>query len=182
MSNYLRYYVPGGTYFFTVNTYRRYPFFRNETAIELLRNSWLNIQKEQPFTNIASVLLPDHFHCLWSLPTDDDDFSTRIKRIKDGFTNAWLAGGGYELPVSESKRKNGNRGIWQPRFWEHWIRDLRDLENHFDYIHYNPTKHGYCQRPADWPYSTIHKYIKMGHYHEDWGKIIPNNIKNLDFE
>ena len=69
MSDYLRYYVPGGTYFFTVNTYGRYPFFGEERAIDLLRESWNTIQKESPFINIASVLLPDHFHCLWSLPS-----------------------------------------------------------------------------------------------------------------
>jgi putative transposase len=182
MSDYLRYYVPGGTYFFTINTYKRFPFFRNELAIELLRKSWMNVQQEQPFTTIASVLLPDHLHCVWTLPSGDDDFSTRIKRIKDGFTDAWLAFGGHEVPVSASKRKNGNRGIWQRRFWEHCIRDDRDLENHFDYTHCNPTKHGYCQRPIDWRYSTIHKYIQMGHYHEDWGRVIPSNIQNLDLE
>jgi putative transposase len=116
------------------------------------------------------------------LPQGEDDFSTRIKRIKDGFTDTWLAHGGYEVPVTESQKKKGCRGIWQPRFWEHCIRDTWDLENHFDYIHYNPTKHGYENRPADWPYSTIHKYIKMGHYHKDWGSIIPKNIVNMDLD
>ena len=182
MSDYLRYYVPGGTYFFTVNTYGRYPFFGEERAIDLLRESWNTIQKESPFINIASVLLPDHFHCLWSLPSGDMDFSTRLKRIKDGFTQPWLASGGYEVPVTDSQKRKGNRGIWQRRFWEHCIRDARDLENHFDYIHYNPTKHGYRFRPADWPYSTIHKYIKMGHYHKDWGSTLPSNIKNIELE
>ena len=182
MSEYLRYYVPGGTYFFTVNTYRRYPFFKDGTAIELLRVSWKTIQEEMPFENVASVLLPVHFHCLWSLPLGDKDFSTRLKRLKDGFTEAWLERGGYELPVTESQRKNGNRGVWQRRFWGHCVRDVRDLENHFDYIHYNPTKHGYCVRPSEWQYSTIHRYIKMGHYHKDWGRICPEHIKTLEFE
>ena len=107
MSDYLRYYVPGGTYFFTVNTYGRYPFFGEERAIDLLRESWNTIQKESPFINIASVLLPDHFHCLWSLPSGDMDFSTRLKRIKDGFTEPWLASGGYEVPVTDSQNEKG---------------------------------------------------------------------------
>ena len=182
MSEYKRYYVPGGTYFFTVVTYKRHPFFKSKVAIDLLRQSWLDVRAELPFTNIASVLLPDHFHCLWSLPQGVDDFSTRIKRIKDGFTEAWLASGGYEVPVTESQKKNGNRGIWHPRFWEHWIRDTEDLENHLDYIHYNPTKHGYQLRPANWPYSTIHKYIRMGHYHKDWGSSIPRNLINMELD
>jgi len=182
MSDYKRLYMPGGTYFFTVNTYTRYPFFALSSAINLLRNSWIGIQREIPFVNIASVLLPDHFHCLWTLPANDEDFSTRLKRIKEKFTADWLASGGYEVPVTPSQRKRGNRGIWQRRFWEHCVRDLRDLENHFDYIHYNPTKHGYRLRPVDWPYSTIHKYVKMGHYNEDWGCIIPEHLKSTDFE
>ena len=182
MSDYLRLYEPGGTYFFTVNTYKRYHFFANPSAIDMLRDSWQAVHEVSPFVNIASVLLPDHFHCLWTLPPGDSDFSTRIKRIKDGFTAAWLSNGGYEVPVTRSQRRRGNRGIWQRRFWEHCVRDLRDLENHFDYIHFNPTKHGYCLRPADWPYSTIHKYIQMGHYHPNWGINAPEHLRNTDLE
>ena len=36
--------------------------------------------------------------------------------------------------------------LWQRRFWEHQIRDEADYHHHFDYIHYNPVKHGWVKR------------------------------------
>jgi putative transposase len=61
-----------------------------------------------------------------------------------------------------SRLAKGERGIWQRRYWEHTIQDDRDYARHVDYIHYNPVKHGYVQRPVDWPYSSIHHYIETG--------------------
>jgi putative transposase len=52
--------------------------------------------------------------------------------------------------------------------WEHQIRDQTDFNRHLDYIHYNPVKHGLCERPDLWPYSTLHRYIKEGKYSCDW--------------
>ena len=49
------------------------------------------------------------------------------------------------------------------------IRDQRGLNNHIDYIHYNPVKHGHAFRPADCPHSTIHRYIEQGLLTQDWG-------------
>jgi hypothetical protein len=46
--------------------------------------------------------------------------------------------------------RRGERGIWQRRYWEHTIRDDRDFAGHFDYIHFNPVKHGLVRHPADW--------------------------------
>jgi putative transposase len=59
----------------------------------------------------------------------------------------------------------------QRRFWEHQIRDEADFVRHVDYIHWNPVKHGYVRRAAEWPYSTFHRYVRSGVYAEDWGGI-----------
>ncbi len=164
MSEYRRWYVPGGTNFFTVVTYKRYPFFRDAKAQDLLRQAWLKVLQQLPFTNIASVLLHDHFHGLWTLPPSDGDYSRRLKSIKDRFTSDWLSQGGLEVQVTSSQARRGHRGIWQRRFWEHVIRDEQDMENHFDYIHFNPVKHGYVSSLSEWPYSTFHRYVRLGHY------------------
>lgn len=63
----------------------------------------------------------------------------------------------------------GERGIWQRRFWEHAIRDEEDYARHVDYIHYNPVKHGYVSRVTDWSYSSFHDYVARGVLPEDWG-------------
>ena len=57
----------------------------------------------------------------------------------------------------------------QRRFWEHTIKDEDDLQDHMDYIHYNPVKHGLVKGPRDWPYSSFHRWVKLGVYSKDWG-------------
>jgi putative transposase len=182
MSEYRRWYQEGGTYFFTVVTCRRYPFFRQQKARQILAKALRDIRDEQPFATIAMVLLEDHFHAIWSLPPGDDDFSGRFQAVKAAFTKQWLASGGIEMPVSRAQAKRGLRGIWQRRFWEHLIRDEEDLSNHCDYIRFNPVKHGCVTRPADWPYSTFHRFVAAGHYEPDWGATLPANIAEMDYE
>lgn len=70
--------------------------------------------------------------------------------------------------TSPSRQRKGERGIWQRRYWEHCIRDEADYQNHLDYIHYNPVKHGFVQSVQDWPYSSFHRWVKRGMYPENW--------------
>jgi putative transposase len=182
MAEYRRWYVPGGTYFFTLVTYRRQPLFKAPEARRLLGNIMRKYAVNLPFQTIAIVLLPDHIHCLWSLPTEDVDYSIRWKKIKRDFTCAWLEHGKKELAVSNSRRKRGGRGVWQRRFWEHVIRDELDLERHCDYIHYNPVKHGYVKQPWDWTWSTFRRFVAAGQYPRDWGKTEPSHLHDMDLE
>lgn len=79
---------------------------------------------------------------------------------------------------SASRISKGERGIWQRRYWEHLIRDENDFERHVDYIHFNPVKHGHVHRASEWPYSSIHRYIKAGIITNDWGGGVDNNDKS----
>lgn len=183
MSDYRRWYVPGGTYFFTVVCYARHPFFHSLTAIQQLGDAMREIRDELPWSTLACVLLPDHLHAVWTLPSGDSDFSTRWQNLKSTFTRTWLDSGGYEVPVTPAQKKKGNRGIWQKRLWEHLVRDEEELDAMVDYIHYNPVKHGYVQRPIDWKWSTFHRFVQVGHYDPQWGAgAEPTHIRNLDYE
>ena len=155
MPDFRRWYQPGGTYFFTVVSYDRRPVWKDELARRLVGEAIRSVRIEQPFETIAIVLLWDHLHCVWSMPHVDEDFSGRWKEIKDRFTGAWLESGGTEVEVTPSQKARGHRGVWQRRFWEHLVRDEADLERCCDYVHYNPVKHGYVGRPAEWPWSSF---------------------------
>jgi putative transposase len=168
MPNFRRYLVPGATYFFTVVTEDRRPLFESEVNRTLLRNALKECQTRFPFEMLAIVLLPDHLHAIWTLPEGDDRYSARLGFIKKEFTKGFLGSGGTECEISTSQRLSGRRGVWQPRFWEHTIDDEDDLENHFHYIHFNPVKHGYVQRVADWSHSSFHRYVRQGWYPVDW--------------
>jgi putative transposase len=130
----------------------------------------------------AVVLLPDHLHAIWTLPEGDAGYSVRWKRIKEEFTKNFIQAGGEEGPRSDSRLRRQERGIWQRRFWEHTIRDEDDFEEHFNYVHYNPVKHRLVRYPRDWPYSSFHRWVKLGAYPPDWSclDLGPVNFRNRD--
>lgn len=159
----------GGTYFFTVVTYERRPLFEGEVARSILGDAFRECQERFPFQQVAVVLLPDHLHSIWSLPSGDDNYSGRWEFIKRTFTQSWLEAGGTEMRISLGQRRDGRRGIWQPKFWEHTIRDEEDFERHFDYIHFNPVKHGHAKCPREWIPSSFHRWVEAGVYIREWG-------------
>jgi putative transposase len=104
-----------------------------------------------------------------------------MKQIKSEFTVQWLEAGLLEAKVTESQRKKGERGIWQPRFWEHTVRDEEDLERCADYIHWNPRKHGLVDRVRDWEWSSFHRFVKLGQYDVGWGGTAPDSDGDGDW-
>jgi putative transposase len=169
MPNYRRYFVAGGSYFFTVVTYQRQRLFAQSGARTILGNVIRDQINKRPFKVDAIVLLPDHLHTIWTLPSGDDKYSIRWGDIKAEFTRQWLAIGGLEHSVLPGQEREGRRGVWQSRFIEHTLQDERDFCAHVDYIHYNPTKHGHAKCPKDWPWSSFHRYVAAGDYELDWG-------------
>ncbi|HEV2613640.1 MAG TPA: transposase [Gammaproteobacteria bacterium] len=154
MVHYRRIYVQGGCYFFTVILQNR----KSKTLIEnidLLRASMKQVQKENFYEVKAIVVLPEHVHCILKLPENDSDHSQRWRKIKSYFTRK-IKEKGVNIP----RNAQGECLLWQRRYWEHTIRDEKDFENHVNYIHYNPVKHGYVKSVVDWPYSSFHSFVK----------------------
>ena len=170
MGDYLRIYHANATYFFTLATHKRRPVFADADNVSQLRRAFAAVRRKRPFALDAIVVLPDHLHCLWRM-TGDPDFSVRWQMIKTHVTRGIGLRGAY-----------GNKQIWQPRFWEHLIRDQYDFERHLDYIHFNPLRHGYVAAPGDWPYSSFMRYVERGWYPPDWGRSEPECIKGIDLE
>ena len=179
MSYYRRSTIAGGTYFFTVLTYRRQKILTQQNHIETLREAIKHVKQNDPFNIDAWVVLPDHMHCIWTMPPDESDYSKRWGMIKSSFSkqlknklqrNEW---------ITKSKQKHRETTIWQRRFWEHTIRDDEDYRTHMDYLHYNPVKHRLVKNVKDWPYSSFHKYVKNGFYSNDWGGCEINDAKTF---
>ena len=108
------------------------------------------------------------------MPPNDHHYPERWQKIKSLFTHSIIKQG-IALPI---KRK-GEHTLWQSRYWEHTIRDEEDYENHVNYIHYNPVKHGYVKNVKDWPYSSFHQFVKNGRLSADWGNDNEANSKGL---
>lgn len=148
MVKYRRNRVRGGTYFFTVTLANRQSSLLTE-HIHLLGEAMREVRTRHPFETLAIVVLPEHLHAIWRLPEGDADYSMRWRLIKALFTRKLISKGVW-LPV----RTKGERRVWARRFWEHTILDDSDLQHHVDYIHFNPVKHGWVERPEEWCHSS----------------------------
>ena len=164
---YRRSQASGATFFFTVVTYKRRRILCCNENVSLINEGFKHAVSKRPFVIDAFVMLPDHIHCIWTLPEGDNDFSTRWWSIKSYFTRRCNTK--HKDDQSDNMKIKGMKGVRQQRFWEHQIRDERDFAAHVDYIHYNPVKHGYAKAPKDWEWSTFHRYVREGIYDINWG-------------
>ena len=167
MPRYIRAHVPGATCFFTVALRDRGARYMVDHATEL-RACVAEMKRRHPFHIDAMVVLPEHIHALWTLPPEDQDFSTVWMLLKQSFTRRLGAAADLDEAAARKRRK-GQRSLWQDRFWEHQIRDEDDFARHVDYIHFNPVKHGWVLRARDWPYSSLHRYVRQGILPANWG-------------
>ncbi len=165
MTDYRRARVAGATWFFTVGLAEWRGAGLLVERIDALGPAFRAVQTRHPFRLDAVAVLPDHLHCVWSLPDGDTDYSTRWGLIKAAFSRAIERG----ERRSPRRLERGERGIWQRRFWEHCIRDDDDYTRYVDYIHWNPVKHGHVSHVADWPHSSFHRHVARGVYPLDWG-------------
>lgn len=186
MSRYIRPRQPGASIFFTVALADR-GARTLVNQVEALRQAVRVTKAERPFRIDAWVVLPDHMHCVWTLPEGDADFSVRMAAIKARFTRALTGNdrrvgfhptmveqegnvlvirsdGGVEPhpTVNErlrtrSKVMKQDGRVWQRRFWEHHIRDDAAFAACVRYCWINPVKHGLAEHPKDWPYSSWHR-------------------------
>jgi len=172
MTKYRRVYIPGVSWFFTVNLAERQGNRLLVDKIDCLREAFAYTRQRYPFLMDAVVILPEHLHCIWTLPEGDGDFSIRWNLLKGRFSKNIEKG----EAVSVSRKARRERGIWQRRFWEHRLRDQADINRHIDYIHYNPVKHHWADNVQDWPHSSFHRYIERGILPGNWGSVVEGDI------
>ncbi len=166
MPTYVRWKDTGTTYFFTLVIHRRRPWFADAEHRLLLGHAFRETRRRFPFEVDAIVLLPDHLHVVMC-PADGVDYSDLWRLVKTTCTRRVVAGLRNNDPALGGRRR-GERSVWQRRFVEHTIRDEEDWRRHVDYIHLNPVKHGFVENPRDWPWSSIHRFIRKGWLDPAW--------------
>jgi putative transposase len=165
---YRRAFTPGGVFFFTLVTHERRPILKEAATVAVLRAAFRTVRNTRPFKIDAIVIMPDHLHCIWSLPPDDDDFATRWRLIKTWFTKH--CDPALRAVPGPARMAKQEQALWQHRYWEHRLRDETDYIRHVDYIHYNPVKHGHATTALEWPYSSFRRYVEAGMYPAYWGQ------------
>jgi putative transposase len=133
--DYRRYYIPNSIIFITAVTQKRRPYLYSPDDVTLFFSILERVQQLHPFHLHAYVILPDHFHWLMRVMPEEDNFSIVLNSIKRNYTKYF----------KNSHQISTSLPVWQRGFWDHVIRDEYDMKNHFDYIHWNPVKHGYVE-------------------------------------
>jgi putative transposase len=172
MTDIRRYYLPNSIVFITSVTKNRIKIFSSKENIDLYWDVMRKLMLLNPFELMAYVLLPDHFHWMIKLPQENPNFSKILLSFKGNFTHQYKKTHNVSVPLT----------IWQRRFWDHIIRDEKDLMRHLDYIHWNPVKHGLVKEPEQWSQSSINNWIENGYYERVWGEKEPETIHGLNFE
>lgn len=170
MPNYRRHYIPESMVFITVVTNNRKPLLIDN--VELLRESIRNCKFD--FEIYAGVIIHDHLHMILN-PKDINNYPKIISSIKYSFSRN-IEYKKQDKTPTEIKRKE--KGVWQRRYYDHIIRDEKDLNKHLDYIHYNPIKHNLVNAAKDWEYSSFSKFVKNGLYELDWCNLENKNDCN----
>jgi putative transposase len=129
------------------------------------------IKEKHPFHHIAYVFLPDHLHWLLE-PSPSTNISKIIAAVK------------REVTWRMKEQQVNIKPLWQPRFYDHVIRDEDDFARHLDYIHFNPVKHGLVQATTKYPHSSFAAWVERGVYTKEWGsaKQPPKHIVDMDLE
>ena len=177
--NYRRLFVDNSIVFITIVTYERQEFLIEN--IEILREAFHQTKQKFQFDIIAITVLKNHIHMLIK-PNKIEDYPNIVKYIKRNFSVKFDTSKIPNYIESESRKRKGEKSIWQRRYWEHTIINEEDLFKHIDYIHYNPFKH-YNIAPKDWGYSSFSKFVKNGYYENEWLNLNDKyNIDDLDYE
>ncbi|MFA7657898.1 MAG: transposase [Candidatus Gastranaerophilaceae bacterium] len=175
---YKRLFIPNTYVHLVLVSYKRRPILIKN--IDLLRESFKNAKQYFVFDVFAICILPDHLHLILK-PENIEEYPKIITAIKYYFSHNF-DDVGVETPTYGYRNK-GEIGAWQRRYWEHTIRDEKDLYNHLDYIHYNPVKHGIAKNVKDWEYSSFDKFVKCGNYEINWGSAEDvKHIATLDYD
>ena len=151
MSNIRRYYIPDSIVFITTITRNREPLLLLPEYYHIFWHTYEKVQKLYPFDLIAYVILPDHFHWLVRPRMEVSNFTSLMHSFKRNYT----------LNLKRARGIRRSIQFWQEGFWDHVIRNQKDLINHIEYIRWNPIKHGHVRRPEEWPYSSYPKILDM---------------------
>lgn len=122
----------------------------------------------QPF---ESTVLPESFEA----EKDDFVFSDEVVDIDSPLSRIMHSLKSYT--ANHANRVLGRQGaFWQRESYDHWVRDLDELQRIVDYIRLNPVKAGLSEGPQDWVFSSAYDRYSLdgsecglvGQLRDDW--------------
>ena len=152
MANYKRVFKDGYSYYLTIVTHQRNPILSEN--ITLLRESFCVSKSKYRYRIGEIVVLPDHLHMIIT-PDQASDYPHIVRTIKQHFSKHCPSKYYNHLYQSWSRDKKGYLPVWQKRYYEHTIRNEKDMLEKMKYMYHNPVKHAYVDEPDEWKYSSF---------------------------
>jgi putative transposase len=149
--------VPGGTFFFTVRLLDRDSTLLTD-HFSAFGEAMRQARIRKPFHVDAWIVLPDHAHAIWTLPPGDHDCATRWRAVKIAFSKAL----NKAMPGSVKLSAGCDGTIWERHYRDHRVSDDEEYGTLVDYLHSDAVRHGHCQHPADWQWSSLHRFVAAG--------------------
>ena len=140
----------GKTVFFTVALKDRSSDLLTREIVTL-RHVVAETRRSRPFQIDAWVVLPNHMHCVWTLPEGDGEPMHRWRMIKGRF------GRTVALNPENGLSRVHNHGIFSRTIRDYRVRTQDDWESCVQYCWNDPVKHELVDAPGDWPYSSWHR-------------------------
>jgi putative transposase len=152
----------GRTHLFTVVAQGQSVILCDPPVRRALRESMIELKQRRPFRVNAWVLLPDRIHCIWTMPEDDHDHAARWRWLRRETTKRARA----HLLAAGSPTD----ALWERSPSSRHLKDTGDFLEQCERIHHMPVRLGLARHPAEWPWSTVHRFIADGIYPVNWGR------------
>ena len=153
-----------GTYMISAANFEHWAIRNTSKRRTEFESRLLKSIKEITEEIIAWVVLPNHYHILVGIQALYD-VSVALKHLHGRTSREW----------NIEDNLTGKRRVWY-KFVDTYIRNNEHLHLAFNYIHYNPVKHGYVSDPYDWPWSSLLIYYEdrgRGWLQEQWKSYKP---------
>ena len=152
-----RYEIKNQPRFLTFSCYQRLALFNNDKIKNRFVEHLSDVQQTKSFELVAWVIMPEHIHLLLTPDLPDHPVPNILETLKRGFAREVLSHWrSLQAPIlSRIGRANGTMYFWQRGGgYDRNVRDEKELQEKFDYIHNNPCKRGLVESPTDWPWSS----------------------------
>ncbi|MEZ0472152.1 REP-associated tyrosine transposase [Luteimonas salinilitoris] len=128
----------GDFYVVTTVTERRRELFRSGKLADVVVGELQLCAEEGALISLAWVVMPDHLH--WLLQLQQSSLSRCMQAFKSRSARAINAVGASQ------------GSVWQPGFYDHRLRDERDLDRQARYLIANPIRSGLVSDIDAYPY------------------------------
>lgn len=140
-------YMDNARYFLTATTVDKEHILSTSEHFNLWVTAFKELINDFKMNLVAWVVMPNHYHLLF-MPNNPNQLGSFMKRL-NGSTSR-------KLNLLDNMQ---GRRVWYS-YWDRCMRNEHDFWTRFNYIHYNPVKHGYVDNPEDWEFSSYRHYVR----------------------